>query len=507
MNKRLLASILMAGLLLACAVAQAGFTIPVAGEYTAGDEVIFVSEMEIVGAPPSYPPVADRTESGVIYEVFVRSFADGDGDGVGDIRGLMQKLDYLDELGVDTLWLMPIFASPSYHGYDVTDYRAIDPEYGTLEDFQELIADAHGRGIRVLLDLPINHTSIDHPWFTEKPDWYVWADASDPLRVKNTSYWRPKDGRYYYAYFATNMPDLNYDNDEVRAEMISIASYWLNMGVDGFRLDAASHIYGQGERDNYQATWRSGYWWREFKAACEAVNPDALLMGEAWDALSLRLEILPGMDGVFNFDVGGNILMMVKGGGSGPVYVQRQMKIYEEYAKVNPDYIDLPFLTNHDQNRTYGVASARMDRAKMAASMILTLPGKVIVYYGEEIAMQGAKPDEEIRTPMLWGSDDPLQTSWRDSVYNKNTVPVAEQTSDPDSMLSHYRALIAMRAEWPALIHGEMAAADVGNNIVAAYTLTYEGQTVLVVHNFSRATQKTTEGTMEPYTSIIRLAD
>lgn len=449
---------------------------------------------------------------GVCYEVFVRSFADSNGDGTGDLSGLTQKLDYLEGLGVKSLWLMPIFPSPSYHGYDITDYRGIDPEYGTLQDFQAFLAAAHGKGISVILDIAFNHTSSQHPWFLEskdpestKRDWYRWADADTPgvnldQKVWGNKVWRPAgNGWSYYAIFSDSMPDLNFDTPAVRDEVISIARYWLDMGVDGFRLDAVSHIYGEGEESLKQDTAKSADWWVEFRAALKQTHPDCYILGEAWESLDRRATLLKGLDAALNFDVGEDIIALVKNGGSGKVYVQNLQGIYDAYAASQPEYLDAPFLTNHDQNRLYGMVGAKPERAKMAAAMLLTLPGNPIVYYGEELGMLGAKPDEQIRTPMIWGNGDPLQASWEESRYNKNTKSVWDQASDPESILSFYKALIALRNDHPALLEGTLKAFDAGNDILAAYTLTGGGETLYVLHNFTAKEQAASvPGTLKP---------
>ena len=441
----------------------------------------------------------------VTYEVFVRAFADSDGDGVGDLKGLMRKLDYLSELGVDSLWLMPVFPSPSYHGYDVTDYRSINPEYGTMEDLEALLADAHSRGMAVILDLPINHTSIDHPWFRERPEFYRWADerANLDLRVWGEKVWKPYGDTWYYAIFWDGMPDLDYENPDVRDEMIDIALYWLDMGVDGFRLDAASHIYGMGEWSARQEIERSASWWVEFQIACVAKNPNCYLLGEAWESLDKRAALLAGLDAAVNFDVGGAIIALLRTGGSGKGYVRNLALTYAAYAEVRPGIPDAPFLTNHDQNRVYAALGAKPERAKMAANMLLTLPGNPILYYGEEIGMMGAKPDEEIRTPMLWGGGDRSETRWHPSIYNTRTLTVAEQDADPDSLLNHYRRLLAFRRAHPALTGGEFDAADVGNDIVAAYALSTPEERALIIHNATAVQQETAEGVIPACTSLI----
>ncbi len=452
----------------------------------------------------SVPAMA--VERGVYYEVFVRSYADSNGDGIGDLSGLTQKLDYLSGLGVRGLWLMPIFPSPSYHGYDVTDYRSIQQDYGTMEDFKAFLTAAHERGMKVLLDIPFNHTSIEHPWFVEskdpssgKRDWYHWADETTAginlkQSVWDSNVWRESEGGWYYALFWEGMPDLNFENPDVRKEVISIVQYWLQMGVDGFRLDATSHIYAEGEFTRMQDTDKSAQWWTEFFTAVKGSHPDSYILGEAWENVERRAQLLRGLDSALNFDVGEYIIDLVKSGGSGKIYVQNLQKIYAAYARVRENVIDAPFLTNHDQNRLYGMVGAKMERARMAAAMLLTLPGNPIIYYGEEIGMLGAKPDEELRTPMLWGGGDPLQASWRESRYNKNTKAAAVQQDDPGSLLSHYKVLIALRNGHPALLMGTLSPLDVGNDVLAAYTMQGGDETLYVIHNFTAKEQTATVG-------------
>ncbi len=235
----------------------------------------------------------------MFYEVFVRSFADSDGDGIGDLRGLTSRLDDLndgdpattDDLGVTGLWLMPVAESPSYHGYDVVDYRAIERDYGTAADFRALMAAAHERGIDVIVDLVLNHTSRDHPWFQDAltpgsahDDWYIWADER-PGSAGPTGrrVWHAAGERFFYGYFWDGMPDLNLANPDVTAELDAIGRFWLDeMGVDGFRLDAARHLIEDGRQlENTPATFE---WLAGFRERLKADHPDALVLGEVWDA-------------------------------------------------------------------------------------------------------------------------------------------------------------------------------------------------------------------------------
>lgn len=432
---------------------------------------------------------------GMIYEVFVRAFADSDGDGIGDLKGLTGKLDYVESLGAKALWLMPVFPSPSYHGYDVTDYRSINPEYGTMEDFELLLSEAHARGIRVLLDLPINHTSSQHPWFIEsrKEDspyrsWYHWLKAgeNDALlgqKVWDNKPWKQLGDAYYYALFWDGMPDLNFSSPEVVREVTDIAKYWLSLGVDGFRMDAASHIFARAEQGMSQDVEASAAFWQGFYREIKAVFPDAYLLAEAWESLDIRSRILTGFDAVVNFDVGDQLIPLIKQGGSGAAFTQALARVYGAYEQAAPGRGDAPFLSNHDQPRVFAALGYSKDRAALAARVLMTLPGNPVVYYGEEIGMAGAKPDEELRTPMLWGEGDSALTTWHDSRYNKRTQSVSLQQEDADSLLSVYRRMAALRQAHPALLRGSFAPYEASDSALMAWTRTAEGETILVVHN------------------------
>ena len=439
---------------------------------------------------------------GVIYQVFVRAFSDSDGDGIGDLQGLIRKLDYIESLGAKAIWLMPMHPSPSYHGYDVTDYRDINPEYGTMADFMELLQQAHQRGIKVLLDIPFNHTSTKHPWFVEsqKEDspyrtWYHWAREGETeldlnITVWDQKPWRKRGNAFYYAIFWDGMPDLNYNNPQVKEEVLSIARFWLSLGVDGFRLDATSHIFGEGETKRIQDIEASADFWVWLAQGIRQEYPDAYLLGEAWEPLNKRAELIRGLDSVVNFDLGDKLLPLIKSGGSGAALVNHLETVYQAYARKNPDYIDAPFLSNHDQTRVAAALGFQKDKMALAARVLLTLPGNPIIYYGEEIGMAGAKPDEELRTPMLWGGDDPLQTRWRESRYNKRTVPVLDQLADEQSLLSVYLQMTDLRNSQPALLSGSFEPCHADNTIPMAFWRKKGEDHILVLHNPSSSQQQ-----------------
>lgn len=434
----------------------------------------------------------------VTYEVFVRTFADSNGDGIGDLRGLTSRLDYLQSLGVEALWLMPISPSPSYHKYDVTDYRAIDPEYGTMEDFEVFVAEAKKRGLRVILDLVINHTARQHPWFQEaladrgSPEfsYYVWGKESEVGRktvertgpdTDNLRRWtaaKEHPDQMYYAHFGGGMPDLNFDNQEVRRAVFDIGRFWLEKGVDGFRLDAAKHIFPEGREADSVA------FWREFRAEMQAVNPEVLLVGEVWDDGEVTRDFLPGLGSVFNFELSGRILDALKSGrGSG--LAAWQADLLKRYREAAADFVDATFLTNHDQNRVLSQLGDK-DKARVAAALLLTLPGSPYLYYGEEIGMLGTKPDPFIREPMLWQREpDPSRTrSDRVRHSRDSTVPpVAEQEVDPKSLLNHYRTLIRLRNETPALSLGDFEPVEGLHDRLVVFVRRHETGEVLALHN------------------------
>jgi glycosidase len=414
--------------------------------------------------------------------VFVRSFKDSNDDGVGDFKGLTDKLDYLKELGVRGLWLMPVNASQSYHGYDVTNYYEVNPQYGTMEEFQTLIKEAHERDILVVMDLVLNHTSAYHPWFVEAKsrkdskyrDYYVWADENTNTKEKssiNTKPWVKLNvlkNDYYYAVFTGSMPDLNYDNEQVRQKAKDIAKFYLNMGIDGFRLDASKHIFDKETDKNVT-------WWQEFNKYVKAENPNAVLVGEVWDKSEVIAEYMKSLDTCFNFDASESILNALfkneLGGLSGKL-----QKIYDQYSE-NNSFVDSPFLSNHDtirvMTRLQNVENINEDvteKAKKAGAILLTLPGTPYIYYGEETGMKGSKPDEQLREPFIWDNKDRKQnTSWENSVNHVDNIAVSVHENNPDSILNFYKKIIALRNGNEVLKYGSFKALDTDSSNVTGY--------------------------------------
>ena len=456
------------------------------------------------------PLTASWWNSRVFYEVFVRSFADSTSgplanDGIGDLQGLIEHLDYLNDgdtstttdLGVTGLWLMPIMQSPSYHGYDVTDYYTVNQDYGTNGDFQRLVSEAHQRGIKVIIDLPLNHTSSEHPWFVEarddpqstRRDWYIWSqDNPGYLGPWGEEVWHPSESGYYYGIFTAEMPDLNYRNPAVTAEMENVTRYWLkDMGVDGFRLDAARHLIEEGPiQESTQATHD---WWKNFRPVYKAVNPEALTVGEIWTSDSEVVKYVQGdqLDLAFDFDLAEAIISGVKISTAGKL----QEALKSSYSLFGSSRSAI-FLTNHDMNRVMSQLHRDPIKAKLAAAVLLTIPGVPFIYYGEEIGMTGIKPDEMIRTPMQWSGDENAGftsgTPWEAINSDYIDKNVAVQTEDPESLLSRYRDLIRIRAVHPALQVGDYHGVDAANKRLLAYLRVSKSEILLVIHNLGEAT-------------------
>ncbi|MFD0672990.1 alpha-amylase family glycosyl hydrolase [Cohnella sp. GCM10027633] len=448
---------------------------------------------------------SDKTAgpSNAYYEIFVRSFADSNGDGVGDLNGVTNKLDYIHKLGVDGIWLMPIQPSPSYHGYDVTDYYGIEPDYGTPEDFKKLIDEAHKRGIKIIMDLVVNHTSVEHPWFvdsasgkaSERRDWYTWASdiggASPSDGATGAAPWHSRLGDEYLGIFWEGMPDLNFDNPDVRKEIVAIGQYWLKQGVDGFRLDAAKHIYG-----DFNSTLKTKrvkdanqVWWQEFRRGMNEVNPEAYLVGEVWDATAVIGPYLnDALDSAFNFDLAANLLSAADSEKASD-FGFTLSRVHDYYAKQSGGQaVDAVFLSNHDQNRVMSALKGNVDHARTAAAMLLTLPGNAFIYYGEELGMTGVKPDERLREPFPWtiAPGDPAETTWEAATgRGDGQVSVEAEDETPRSLLNHYRTLISWRAQYAALRGGTIGSYETDNDAIVSYVRSDADQTLLVLHNLS----------------------
>lgn len=413
----------------------------------------------------------------VFYEIFVRSFKDSASgpnanDGIGDFDGITEKLDYLNNgkndgssLGVTGLWLMPIFPSPSYHGYDVTDYRATNPDYGSIDSFKRLVSECHKRGIRVILDLTLNHCSSKHPWFVEasKPgsptrDWFVWA--KEPPAKQGGAYggspWHKLGDEYYYGLFSAGMPDFNCTNPAVTQALHDLSAFWLkDVGVDGFRLDAIRHLIEvDGKQENTPETHA---WIKDYRKFIKAANPQCMTVGEVWDSSANASKYVGDeLDMVFEFQMAGATLEAINKGRARPL-----QKAYAEVAGAYPLNQYGTFLTNHDQNRVMTELAGDRRKLRLAASLLLTGPGVPFIYYGEEIGMEGAKPDENLRRPMQWTDDEyagfSAHAPWEAVDENHSTHNVRSEEQCQSSLLKTYQKLIRLRMQHPALRRGSMS--------------------------------------------------
>ncbi len=439
----------------------------------------------------------------VFYEVFVRSFQDSNGDGVGDLKGLIQRLDYLNDgnpatsndLGVTALWLMPVFRSPSYHGYDTTDYYNINPAYGTNQDFKRLLREAHRRGIRIIIDYMINHTSSKHPWFQASKskkssyrNWYVWRRTNPGWTQPwgSGQVWHSIQHEFFYGIFWGGMPDLNFRHPPVREEMLKIAKHWIRMGVDGFRLDAARYLVANGAGPKQSDQPQTHAYWKAFRRTVKKMSPPTALIGEIWTQGSNIAPYCRGdeMDQSFHFSLASAMKSAAASMTAKPLWRVLSQK-------------DIPmkcwatFLSNHDQERIMSQFHGNMRMMRIASAMLLTLPGTPYVYYGEEIGMtNGSKRhDEAKRTPMAWNASKhggfTTGKPWYPLVSHKKNN-IASQTGKADSLLSWYRRLIRLRHRYHALSLGSLVRVPLqgkGKEAVVAFVRHHPSQRILVIMN------------------------
>lgn len=356
------------------------------------------------------------------YQVFVYSFCDSNGDGTGDLQGVVKRLDYIRDLGCNGIWLMPVMPSNTYHKYDVKDYYEIDAEYGTLDDFKKLIAECEKRGIKVILDLVVNHTSASHEWYQSAAEYLRnLPDGQEPdagecpyveyynFTKEQGSGYVPLSGTdwYYEAQFWDQMPDLNLDNAAVRGEFEKIISFWTDLGAGGFRLDAAKEYFsGNSGKNTEVLKWLNDY--------CKGINPDIYLVAEVWDSFDIIEQYYEsGIDSIFDFQFGGSDGTLAKtvlnagNGTSGKTLADKIIECQNRIAAVNEKAIDAPFFSNHDIGRIAGFLRHDLDKMKFAGAVNVLMSGSAFLYYGEELGMDGSVKgspgkDENKRAPMYW---------------------------------------------------------------------------------------------------------
>ena len=474
------------------------------------------------GAQETEPPVS-KTESALAriaqlgtspddnyrtwYEIFVYSFCDSNGDGIGDLQGVISKLDYLQELGINGIWLMPIHPSRSYHKYDVSNYNAIDPAYGSLDDFRDLLAECEARDIHVIMDLVVNHTGSDHHWFTAACDYLrSLPEGKEPTSEEcpYLDYYHftqePKNGYtpvegtgwYYESMFSPDMPDLNLANGLVRQEIDAIMAYWLDMGVAGFRLDAAKEFYsGSAEKNIEVLSW--------LQEIASSYKEDVYMVAEVWDSFNTITDYYnSGLISIFDYPFGnsdGKIITVLRNAGNPAqvsTYATALEKADKAYSGSNPDYIDAPFLSNHDVGRIASFCGKDENKTKLAGAMNLFMSGSAFVYYGEEIGMVGIGNDPSKRAPMYWNAArDNGTTDLPPECELPEEYPfgsLEEQVDDDLSVYNYYRQAIAIRKALPVISHGKTTAeAALNTGCVSAFRKSWNGAECILLMNIDEA--------------------
>lgn len=445
------------------------------------------------------------------YEIFVYSFCDSDGDGIGDLKGVTSKLDYIADLGFTGIWFMPLMQSTTYHKYDTVDYYSIDEEYGTLDDFKELLEECDKRGIKVIIDLAINHTSSKHKWFTEMYNYVSGLSAGeepDASVCKYIDYYNIEKGKYgtsswhrigssdygYEGSFWSEMPDMNLANEDLRGELEEVMKYWLDLGVDGFRIDAAKEFFSGSKSKNVEVLkWLTDY--------CKSVKEDAYLVAEVWEGFSSYTQYYEsGIDSIFGFalaDSSGKIAKTINaqaGSGAGRSLADAMVQVQDTIHKYNPNAIDAPFLNNHDIARSTGYFSGNEAKIKMASAINLMFSGNAFVYYGEEIGMSGSGKDENKRLPMYWSATD--GTGITDGPVDADRIeskfaPVDEQMKNKTSLYSCMKRAIWLRNANPELIRGTVSVMEaIEDGDICAVSKTWEDSTIYVLMNLNETEEK-----------------
>lgn len=460
------------------------------------------------GLPPGW------WRDAVFYEIFVRSFADARSgplanDGIGDFQGLIDKLDYLNDgqgaagqsLGVTALWLMPIHPSPSYHGYDVSDYFAVNPEFGDIELFRRFLAEAHRRGIRVIIDFVPNHASSQHPLFQQALKAPADGDTRKLFRFADVPpelfgpwdqrAWHPAgspERGFYYGVFSSGMPDWNFNDPRVTQHHRRAAEFWLkDVGVDGLRLDAVRYLLEVGEQ--LQDTTETREWLREFTEFCHAVKPGSFIIGENTARMPEVARAIRGgaLDSAFEFDLARATIESVRLH-TPEILTQALARLDALYAGDSPW---ATLLTNHDQERARTQLDGNEALTRLATKVLFTLPGVPFLYYGEELGMQAAKPDPELRTPMPWTAESPNAgfaaagvRAWKAPKPDYPEVNVAAQRDASDSLLNLYRRLIRLNESSAALRHGRPVAIAADSARLYVQMRETADEAVVIVGNF-----------------------
>ena len=426
------------------------------------------------------------------YEIFVYSFYDSDGDGIGDLNGVAEKMDYIRDMGYTGIWLMPINPSASYHGYDVTDYYGINPKYGTLDDYKNLLKVAHEKGVKVIIDLVINHTSSQHEWFktelaakksgapiSAENDYYNWSSRKQDKYTQNGNVW-------YEAQFDSGMPDLNISGTKVRAEIDKILKHWLEMGTDGFRLDGC-YYYGAGNE-------QSGEYCKFIHDTALKYNENVYIVGECWGPGRTIMKtdyFSSGVESFFDFDVTNEVVGAINTNSADDLF--NSMRQCERAASETDGAIPAPFLSNHDNGKGRIAGRMSRDAAKIqfAYGLLSMYSGNTFTYYGDEIGMSAKRPsvDPDLRVGILWSDEKSLTTppsgASKDTEYVFGSVE--QQLADKNSILNYYKLCNNARNAFPALMRGKLQRIfpTEYNPSLLIFKRTYKDQTVTVVVNLA----------------------
>lgn len=465
----------------------------------------------LFGCSPQEPatPVQSQDKYRNFYEIFVYSFYDSNGDGIGDLNGIIEKLDYLndgdpgsgDDLGIDGIWLMPIMKSGSYHHYDVDDYKMVDPEYGTNDDFKKLCDECHKRGIKVIIDLVLNHTSVDNEWYTKaveelergnKNGYAKYYDTATKGNFNSDAAYSPmgSSGVLVESNFSSEMPELNLSNEDVRAEIKDIMKFWFDLGCDGFRLDAVKYFDSSTTDGNEFLTW--------LYDTAKGLKKDVYMVGEEWSGGSeITNRYKTGIDSLFNFpysDKGNGKILSAAGSKDVKTYLTGVKSWNELIKKTNPNAIDTMFLSNHDMPRSALAFSGELQQEKIGAMLYMTMPGNPFIYYGEEVGIKGGSTnDGTYRSSMPWSYTDkkgrceetPGVSDNDDEDYSPEQS-VEEQVKDKNSLFNFYKKIIDIKLAYPTIARGKMTEIiETERGSVAGFISEYNGEKIALVYNLS----------------------
>ncbi len=508
--KKFLSILLCAALAGSCVLAGCGSS----GESKPQESTASAASQTQVGKTTADPaegltPAASTDKYRNVYQIFTQSFCDSNDDNIGDFQGIISQLDYIndgdpakgDDLGADALWMTPIMPSDSYHKYNVEDYYNVDKDFGTLEDFDKLVEECHKRGISVILDLVLNHISYKNPLFLDACEEVKQGKLDG--KAKYFEFHEPgyygddvktiKVGDYVCeANFSDTMPEWNLGAEETKEEFAKVAKFWLDRGVDGFRLDAIKYFNNKHTDGVAFLKW--------FVDTCRGIKPDVYLVGEEWsDDAEIVDKYASGIDSLFAFrfaQSSGEIVQSMSMN-KGAALIKKFVSYDKKMSEANPEYINAVFLSNHDQVRIANALEGKgVEAEKFAANVYMLVPGNSFTYYGEEIGMTAPATDADkwYRLPMVFDSDNlpKITVDGASGTEAPKFGGVKQQLADKNSLLNHYRRLIKVKLSVPAIARGRITGqVSFDDAEVGAYTIEKDSEKLLVIHNFNASAEKT----------------